>query len=170
MKLFQDQKGQATIEAAFLLPFLLLLVLLLLQPGIVLFDKIVMNQAAAEGCRRVMTGTVSLDTDRVNEGFIRRRFGGIPPQDNFHIHQGACSWSIDSKGKDASGKVSVAITNELEPLPLLGWGADLSGMLNGKGGITLSADVMAPAQPSWVASNPEGSDPDSWVGGWLRED
>ncbi len=45
------EDGQATVEAAFALPVLFLLVLLLVQPGIVLYDRMVMASAAAEGCR-----------------------------------------------------------------------------------------------------------------------
>ena len=42
-------------EAAFALPIALLLVLLLVQPGILLYDRIVMQGAAAEACRLLAT-------------------------------------------------------------------------------------------------------------------
>ncbi len=45
------ERGQGTVEAAFVLPVLLGLVLFLLQPGIVLYDRVVMKSAAAEACR-----------------------------------------------------------------------------------------------------------------------
>ena len=50
-----DEGGQATVEAAFALPIALLLVLLLVQPGILLYDRIVMQGAAAEACRLLAT-------------------------------------------------------------------------------------------------------------------
>ena len=45
--MFREEAGQATVEAAFALPISLALVILLVQPGILLYDRIVMQQAAA---------------------------------------------------------------------------------------------------------------------------
>ena len=53
----REERAQATIEAAFAIPLLGVLLLMLLQPGIVLYDKIVMEHAAAEGCRLLATTT-----------------------------------------------------------------------------------------------------------------
>ncbi len=39
--------GQGTVEAALVLPVLLIALLLLIQPGILLYDRIVMENAAA---------------------------------------------------------------------------------------------------------------------------
>ena len=44
----QDDSGQATIEAAFIIPVLFILMLLLLQPGIVLYDRLVMGPVLLE--------------------------------------------------------------------------------------------------------------------------
>ncbi len=52
-----DEAGQATVEAAFLVPVLFIVLLLLLQPGILLYDRIVMQGAAAQGCRLLATST-----------------------------------------------------------------------------------------------------------------
>ena len=46
--MFREDTGHATVEAAFALPIALALVILLVQPGILLYDRIVMQQAAAE--------------------------------------------------------------------------------------------------------------------------
>lgn len=43
------ERGQSTVEAAFALPIILACVLLLIQPGIILYDRMVMRAAAAEG-------------------------------------------------------------------------------------------------------------------------
>ena len=51
----RDARGQSTVEAAVALPVVFLLVLLLVQPGIVLYDRMVMAGAAAEGCRLLAT-------------------------------------------------------------------------------------------------------------------
>ena len=47
------ESGQATVEAAFLLPVLFVGLLLLMQPGILLYDRLVMQAAASEGCGRI---------------------------------------------------------------------------------------------------------------------
>ncbi|MBQ9069707.1 MAG: pilus assembly protein, partial [Eggerthellaceae bacterium] len=52
-------RGQATVEAAFAIPVLFVLLLMLVQPGIVLYDRIIMRHAAAEGCRLLATRSVS---------------------------------------------------------------------------------------------------------------
>ena len=49
------ESGQATVEAAFLLPVLFVGLLLLMQPGILLYDRLVMQAAASEGCRLLAT-------------------------------------------------------------------------------------------------------------------
>ena len=47
-------------EAAVLIPVLFTALLLLLQPGILLYDRMVMQGAAAEGCRLLATKTAAL--------------------------------------------------------------------------------------------------------------
>ena len=47
----QDSSGQATVESAFLIPIAFLLLLMLLQPAIVFYDRIVVNHSAAEAGR-----------------------------------------------------------------------------------------------------------------------
>lgn len=72
----RDARGQSTAEAAVALPVVFLLVLLLVQPGIVLYDRMVMAGAAAEGCRLLATS----DGDAATcEEYVRRRLGAIPP-------------------------------------------------------------------------------------------
>ena len=51
----EREGGQSTVEAAFLLPVFLLVLGLLLQPAIILYDRCVMQSAAAEACRLVAT-------------------------------------------------------------------------------------------------------------------
>ncbi len=54
-RMLRDERGQATVEAAFAVPVLMVLVLVLVQPGIILYDRIVMEGAAAAGCRLLAT-------------------------------------------------------------------------------------------------------------------
>ncbi|MFR1637837.1 MAG: TadE family protein [Eggerthellaceae bacterium] len=53
------ESGRATVEAAFLLPVLFVGLLLLMQPGILLYDRLVMQAAASEGCRLLATKTAA---------------------------------------------------------------------------------------------------------------
>ena len=44
---WRTDSGQATVEAAFLIPVIFVAMMVLLQPGIILYDRMVMNHAAA---------------------------------------------------------------------------------------------------------------------------
>lgn len=154
------QRGQATVEAAFALPVLLVLVLMLLQPAILLYDRMVMANAAAEGARFLSTGQAG---SQEVEDFVRRRLGAVPPQDLFHCHDGGCSWQVESTGGEASEEAYVRIRNELKPLPLIDYGANLLGLTNGAGRFEVEVEVVAPTQPSWAFGSSLGMDPQGWV-------
>ena len=95
----RDARGQSTVEAAVALPVVFLLVLLLVQPGIVLYDRMVMAGAAAEGCRLLATS----DGDAATcEEYVRRRLGAIPPLDVFHVHDSGCTWEVRCEGGGAA--------------------------------------------------------------------
>lgn len=58
--------------------------LLVIQPGILLYDRMVMESAAAEGCRILATRTTSQQTDDTYyENFVRHRLGSIPEHEAF---------------------------------------------------------------------------------------
>lgn len=155
--------GQTTVEAAYLIPVLLLLILLLLQPMILLYNRMVMENAAAEGCRLLVTATaLGSDGNTKYESYIKRRLAAIPPVDIFHIHEGGCSWVITLTGDENSSEVSVSIVNQVKPLPLLGWGAKLLGLTNSNNNFVQEVTVTMPTQPNWVAAN-GGNNPESWV-------
>ena len=151
-----------------LVPVLLAVTLLMVEPGIILYDRIVMKDAAAEGCRVLMTQTSG--DNELTEAFIRRRLGAVPQQDAFHVHHGNdCSWHITCTGGASSGEVSVTIANEVRPLPLIGFGAALFGALNEEGHLVFEVTVSLPVQDGWVAGTQAGSNPASWIGAWLDE-
>lgn len=158
---WRDACGQATVEAAFVLPILMLLFLMMLQPAICLYDHIVMRGAAAEGCR--LLTTASADASSTNEDYIRRRLSAIPDIPIFHIHSGECSYEIEMTGNEASEQVSVRITNEVKPLPLLDIAMSLASALNDGGNLELEVEVVSATQPSWAASSGEGDMPKDWV-------
>lgn len=147
-------------EASFALPIVLLLVLLLVQPGIILYDRIVMEAAAAEGCRLLAT---SSDGSAAKD-FIRRRLSAVPEQDLFHIHGGGCAWRIDLEGGESSSQASVVIHNEVRPVPLIGLGVQMLGLTNGNGNLEIEARASQPTQPDWAAA--AGITPSGWVNAW----
>ncbi len=168
LALLRGQKGQGTVEAAVVIPVLFLLVLMLIQPGIMLYDHVVMGNAAAEACRLIATKTDALGSmDASCEAFVRHRLAAIPQQDCFHVHEGRCSYDISFDGGESSENVTVRIRNELRPLPLFDAGAKLLGMTNSSGNLVIEKSATMSTQPSWVAGSVEGLVPDSWVGAWC---
>ena len=164
MKVLASEKGQGTVEAAIAIPVLFLLLLLLLQPGIVLYDRLVMGNAAAEGCRLLSTATS--DMAGSCEAFMRHRLAAVPQHDCFHVHQAGCSWDIELSGDESSQEVTVRIGNELKPLPLFDAGSKLLGLTNANGNLEIEEVVTMPTQPEWVASVEIGFEPSSWIGAW----
>jgi len=165
MNVLRSERGQGTVEAAVALPVLFLLMLMLLQPGIVLYDRLVMGGAAAEGCRLLATATG--DMSGSCEAFIRHRLAAVPQHDCFHVHGGDCSWDIELSGDEAAQEVTVRIGNELRPLPLLDAGARLLGLTNGRGNLEIEESVTMPTQPAWAAGSEAGLSPADWIGAWA---
>lgn len=162
------ERGQGTVEAAFVLPVLLGLVLFLLQPGIVLYDRVVMKSAAAEACRLLaVSGSDFGESEEAVKAFIRHRLAAIPPQDLFHVHGSGCSWAIDLSGDEDSSVVTVSIENQVRPLPLISWGMSAIGALSNEGTFRLSVRESAPSQPLWVGNAEAGRDVSGWAGAWL---
>ena len=165
----RSTRGQGTVEAAVAIPVLFLLMLLLLQPGIILYDRIVMGNAAAEGCRLLATSTDALGSMQGScEAFVRHRLAAVPQHDCFHVHGGSCSWNIELTGDESSSVVTVRIANELKPLPLFDAGSHLLGLTNGSGNLVIEESVTMQAQPGWVASSPSGTNPADWIGAWAE--
>lgn len=164
MRFLGDCKGQGTVEAAVVIPVLFLLLLLLLQPGIVLYDYIVMRGAAAEACRLAAVSGGVEDMSGCQD-FLRNRLSAIPQHRLFHIHEGGCSWSIDIAGSEQSASTIVTIRNLVEPLPLCGSALGLLGATDGDGHLVIEAEEWAPTQPEWIAASAPGG-PASWVEEW----
>lgn len=139
-----QNSGQASVEAAFMLPVLFFLMLLLMQPIIILYTKTMMASAAQETCRVVSTDfDASFDDCRQ---FAKRRLRAIPSLSLFHVG-GDDSWDIQitrSKNKSV-----VEISSHAKALPLVGmsaWG--VAGMDDE--GIILKVKAAQSTQPSWV--------------------
>jgi len=149
------------------IPILFLLMLLLLQPAIVLYDRVVMGNAAAEACRLLATSTDALGPmGGSSEAFVRHRLAAIPQHEYFHAHEDGCSWDIELSGDESSEVVTVRIANEIKPLPLFDAGSTFLGLTNGRGHLVIEETVSLPTQPEWASLSPAGTDPASWVGAW----
>lgn len=157
------RRGQAVVEGAFLIPVLLLLLMLLIQPGILLYNYVVMKGAAAEGCRLIATSGAGQTGAGSFEVSIKRHLGAVPQQENFHVHASGCTWHIELEGNEQSDQVNVTIKNEVEPLPLFDFGAQALGITNAAGNFVQEVTVTRAVYSSWVYASEDGLDPDGWV-------
>lgn len=139
--------GQATLEAAFMIPVLLTLILLLVQPAIIFYDLIVMNSASSEACR--LASESGSQKNANIENLIRRRLSAVPQADLFHIHEGGCTWQIKISGRGSS-KVEVSISNKLKAVPLIDVALRAFGGATRNGVIEISATSKQVVQPDWV--------------------
>lgn len=146
-----EEKGQASVEAAALLPAVSLLVLLLLQPLCLAFTQMVMREAASETARAAVT---SADEERLEE-FCRRRLAAVPPLAIFSTGE----WTIEIDGAE-DRDVTVSIEGHAKPLPLLG-AASAAALGTDAEGIRLSAKVTEQLRPAWL----EGAY-DDWIEVW----
>lgn len=151
----REERGQATVEAAFAIPVLMVLLLFLLQPGIVLYDRIVMEGAAAEACRLLSTTTG--ENAQTNDEYVRRRLSSIPEADAFHVHSTGCSWLIELAGDDSAATTTCTIRTELKPLPLVDIGLGALGGLNQNGNLEIEVSASAQTQPDWALASAEGT-------------
>lgn len=157
--------GQATVEGAFLIPLILLLLMMLIQPGILLYDRMVMQSAAAEGCRLLATRPVdSYGSEAAFKEYVLRHLGSIPQQDNFHIHESGCSWVVELKGDETHERVGVSIENRVKLLPFFDFGASALGLTGSDGYLPQKVEVAQQVKSDWVLNNDLGLVPDSWVG------
>lgn len=155
-RIFCDESGQASVEAAILLPSLLFIIGLMAQPICIFYTRTVMNAAASEAARLVLTQSNHVSKDDI-EAFILRRLKAIPPLSIFH-EGGDEGWEVEL---GASGKlIEITLTSKIKPLPLFGiFGAALTGATDGVGTITVHA--AEPLRPGWLSGNYE-----DWVQQW----
>ena len=150
-----NKLGQASVEAAFLLPILLILFGLLLQPVILLYNKTVMNAAAAEACRAA--GTIEKQADL--DAFIKRRLGSIPKLSIFHDG----SWNLEYK-LNSEDRNYIAIKHKVQTLPLLGISAGLLAKKVSSNQIEQEVCVYTQIQPTWLSKSEKSLQ--DWVNSW----
>lgn len=159
------ERGQATVEAAVALPLVFLLVLMLVQPGIVLYDHMVMGSAAAEGCR--LLATAQGDADAC-VSFVKRRLGAVPPVDCFHVHGSGCTWEVLCEGGGSADRARVTVRTELRPLPLFDGAAAMLGLVNERGNMVVEVTAQAPVRASWAQTSLRGETPGERAGEWRE--
>ena len=148
--------GQATVEAAVLLPTLMLLMALLMQPACLLYTRAIMRAAAGE-CARVLATAYGEYAEADCRAFALRRLAAVPELSIFHVG-GREDWDFTfARGE---GLVTVRIAGHLRPLPLLGVTAELLGSRDAAG-TRLDVEVSERVRADWV----EG-DYESWVQIW----
>lgn len=143
-----------------LVPVMMLLLALLLQPAIVLYVRAIMGQAAAEGVRALATREGSGESgDEAVRAFVLRRLSAVPDASAFHVG-GESGWEVTLSGGAAEDEVSVEVSGALRPLPLVGIVASAFGERRGDE-VVLRVRVQGGARPAWL----EGSYGD-WVSMW----
>ena len=179
-----ERDAQATVEAALLIPSFLTVLLLALQPVCMLYTSSVMESAASETARILITNPS--DTEAIR-AFALRRLAAVPDLSIFHVG-GRDSWNVEvsasggggganggentarvgaadasagASGSTAPSGVSVRISGSVRPLPMLGAFAGLMGSRDANGDVAIEVEVGYAGRPQWL----EG-DYDSWISIW----
>lgn len=153
-RLVWQTDGQASVEAAMLIPSLLVVVALLVQPVCLLYTRSVMSGAASEAVRLAAT---SSSADEVS-AFVKRRLKAVPEVSVFHSG-GEDDWSVSVSGL-GTARPKVGIAGHARPLPLT---AAIAGAVAGSDGcgVVLKVEKEVDARAGWV----QGKYAD-WVGIW----
>ena len=146
----RERSGQASVEAAILLPAVMALLVLLLQPACLLYTRTVMRAAAASTVRAAMSAPAGGGTDDAYVAYALRRLAAVPQLDIFHIG-GTAGWDVElGRGQ---GSASCDISTRVRPLPLLGMALGDS--------LELSVHVEQASRPAWL-----GGDYHGWTSIW----
>ena len=148
-------RGQATIEAAVLLPSVMLLFAILLEPACLSYTRTIMRATACETARVAAT---DYDGDLDDcKGFALRRLAAVPEVPLFHVG-GKADWQVDIERGEH--EVKVAIRGHARPLPLMGVVASALGESDGEG-VVPRVEVSEKVRPDWLGGSYE-----SWQQIW----
>ncbi len=156
--LARGQRGQSSVEAGLLLPSLLIVFAVLLEPVCILYTRSVMCATASEICRVLATRRGDI-TDAQIESFARRRLAAVPETTPFHAG-GEGDWTITTSGAEGDAEVAVTIVGHVPLLPLFSFVARALGVA-GEEGLELSVTSTETLRPEWL----EGGY-DDWVSVW----
>ncbi len=149
--------GQSTIEAAVLIPSVMVLIALLVQPACLLYTQMLMRGAAAETARAVLTARNDSDLSACKD-FSLRRLAAVPEVSFFHVG-GQGDWQVKTSDGEG-GCVRVSITGHARPLPLFGSLASAFYERDGTG-LVLQVDMIERMRPEWL-----GGAYADWVSVW----
>ncbi len=116
----RDDRGQALTEAPVIITVLCVLSLILLQPVVTLYTKMVLGAAAASLCRVVATeagGRDAASGQRLLWTYAEGKIAGLPRGSAFQIPG---SLRVEVSGDAYADKVSVQLSLSQKTLPLLG--------------------------------------------------
>lgn len=153
--LASDRRGQATVEAAFLIPVMFAALLVLLQPAMLLYGRVAMQHAASEGCRYLLTAD-----GKDAEAYIERHLQAVP--DIPVLHDGA--WEIEAFSEQ--GSATVEISHGVRPLPVIGAFVSAAGLAGPDGLVRQEVSCTMPVRGGWLVQGEAGCDPQSWVSRW----
>lgn len=161
---FQKARGQASLEAAFLIPLMLLLSMMLIQPAILLYNRSVMHATVSESLRVASTLPQSSNKQELLKNFILRRLGSIPDIDIFHVKL-KDSWElVIEEGKTHDDK-TISLAHRVRLLPLFDTLAR-AFQVSDDGSIKQEVRVTGSSKAAWIAQSEWGSIPERWVESW----
>jgi len=138
-----------------MLPVLMLLMALLVQPVCVLFTQTIMRHTAAE-CVRVLATS---EDQAMVRAYALRRLRAVPDASLFHVG-GSRDWQVFAERTDAGQSARVRIAGHVRPLPLFGVAVDLLGTRD-REGTRLEVEVKEQIRPRWLGGTYE-----DWVASW----
>ena len=157
----REESGQASVEAALLLPSLMVCMALLTQPACILYTRCVMQAAAAEACRLMATAPTQVNVvSQTQRDYVLRRLTAVPNADVFHVG-GEAGWTVELEGSTSGHTAKARIATSVRPLPLIGVLPALLGKSDGAGNVLLEVEVETVTRPEWL----EGSY-GSWASTW----
>ncbi|MCL2333135.1 MAG: hypothetical protein FWC54_06625 [Actinomycetia bacterium] len=122
-ELLRDERGQALTEAPVVIVTLCLLILILFQPVVTLYTKMVLGAAAASLCRVVATDTTSSSGEdaaaggRLLQTYAEGKIAGLPRGSAFQVPG---SLRLEVSGDAYAAEVHVRLSVSQKTLPLLG--------------------------------------------------
>lgn len=158
MRMYAEERGQSSVEAGLLLPSLLVVFAVLLEPACVLYTRSVMAATASELCRILVTRRGDV-TDAQLKAFALRRLAAIPEATPFH-GGGEADWTIETTGSEGDAEVAVKIEGHVPLLPLFSLVARSLGVA-GDEGLALSVTSTETLRPEWLKGGY-----DDWVSMW----
>ena len=138
-----------------MLPVLMVLFALLMQPVCVFYTRMLMRHAASETARVLATS----GDEGVCRSFALRRLRAVPEASVFHVG-GSDDWEVNLSRSGDAQTCEVTIAGHLRPMPLLGVVAGAMGTRDAQG-LRVEVRVCERLRPQWL-----GGEYESWMQAW----